>query len=255
MRKRSKVVLGIDVGATGIKGALVDVKKGEMITERIKYPTPKPATPRQVFKVIQRIVEDLEWKDKTIGIGFPAIIKHGVSHSAANIDDKFLGYNIERSLKKKLSKKLVVLNDADAAGIASMTYGVGKRNQKKDVIILLTLGTGIGSAVFLHGRLLPNTELGHLKFRNSVAEKYASNSAREAKHESYETWAKDLDEVLKYYDFIFSPDLFIISGGVSKKYDRYEEYLSLKDKIVPAQLLNNAGIVGAACAAYKLFGN
>jgi polyphosphate glucokinase len=248
-----KKVLGIDVGATGIKGAMVDVKKGELITERVKYPTPKPATPKKVIEVIEKIVDDFEWKGKIIGVGFPAIIKKGVSHSAANIDNGFIDYDIQKALKRKLSKSTVVLNDADAAGIAEMEFGKGKQNRRKEVIMLLTLGTGIGSAIFLNGQLLPNTELGHLKFRKSIAEKYGSNSARESKHESYESWAKDLNEVLNYYDFIFSPDLFILSGGVSKKYDSYKDYLILKEKIVPAKLLNNAGIVGAAFAAYKLF--
>lgn len=248
-----KIALGIDVGATGIKGALVDVKKGILISDRLKYPTPQPATPKAVINVIEKLVVDFGWKDKTIGVGFPAIIKHGVAHSAANIDDGFLDYNLLKSLKKKISKNTLVLNDADAAGIAEMEFGEGRKNKRKEVIILLTLGTGIGSAIFINGHLFPNTELGHLKFRKSIAEKYGSNSARENKHESFETWAKDLDEVLKYYDFIFSPDLFIISGGVSKKYDLFKDFLSLKDIIKPAKLLNNSGIVGAASAAYKLF--
>lgn len=249
-----KTALGIDVGATGIKGALVDVKKGELISDRLKYPTPKPATPKAVVSVIEQMVSDFGWNDKIIGVGFPAIIKKGVAHSAANIDDKFIDYNILKALKKKVSKSILVINDADAAGIAEMEFGMGKKNKRKEVIMLLTLGTGIGSAIFLNGQLLPNTELGHLKFRKGIAENYGSNSAREKKHESYETWAKDLDAVLKYYDFIFSPDLFIISGGVSKRYDLYKDFLSLKDKITPAKLLNNSGIVGAASAAYKLFG-
>jgi len=241
-----KEILGIDVGATGIKGAIVDIEKGELITERIKYPTPKPATPQAMTEVMKRIISDFNWKGKPIGVGFPAIIKKGVALSASNIDDTWLDFPIEGFLNKKLKSPVKVINDADAAGLAEKKYGGG--NDKDGLVILLTLGTGIGSALFYNGVLLPNTELGHLKLGDSIAEKHASNSARELKELNYKVWGKELNRVLKHIEFILAPDHFIIGGGISKKFHKYAEYLKTDATIEPARMLNNAGIVGAALA-------
>lgn len=241
-----KEILGIDVGATGIKGALVDINKGELITERIKYPTPKPATPQAMTEVMKKLVADFDWKGKPVGIGFPAIIKEGMALSASNIDDTWLNFPIVGFLNKKLKCPVNVVNDADAAGLAEKHFGGG--NQRKGLVILLTLGTGIGSALFYDGVLLPNTELGHLKWENSIAERYASNSARELKELSYKTWGKELNKVLQHIEFILAPNHFIIGGGISKKFHKYAEFLNTDATIEPARMLNNAGIVGAALA-------
>ncbi|MDF1695185.1 MAG: ROK family protein [Saprospiraceae bacterium] len=241
-----KEILGIDVGATGIKGAIVDLDKGELITERIKYPTPKPATPQSMTEVMKQLISDFNWKGKPVGVGFPAIIKEGVALSASNIDDTWLNFPIVGFLNKKLKCPLNVINDADAAGLAEKKFGGG--SDKKGLVILLTLGTGIGSALFYNGVLLPNTELGHLKYKDSVTEKYASNSARELKDLSYKTWGKELNKVLNHIEFVLAPDHFIIGGGISKKFEKYKEYLDTDATIEPAKMLNNAGIVGAAMA-------
>jgi polyphosphate glucokinase len=244
-----KEILGIDVGATGIKGAIVNVEEGKLITDRIKYPTPKPATPQSMTEVMKKLVEDFNWKGKPIGMGFPAIIKDGVALSASNIDDTWLDFPIVGFLNKKLKSPINVINDADAAGMAEQKFGGDKEN--KGLVILLTLGTGIGSAVFSNGVLIPNTELGHLKWKESVVEKYISNHARETKDLSYKTWGKELNKVLNHLEFVLSPDHIIIGGGISKKFHKYEEYIDCSATVVPAKMLNNAGIVGAALAAPK----
>lgn len=241
-----KEILGIDVGATGIKGAVVDIEKGELITDRIKYPTPKPATPQAMTEVMKKIIADLNWKGKPVGMGFPAIIKNGVALSASNIDDTWLDFPIVGFLNKKLKCPVRIINDADAAGMAEKHYGGG--SDKDGMVILLTLGTGIGSAIFYNGVLLPNTELGHLKWQDSIAEKYASNSARELKDLNFKVWGKELNRVLRHIEFILAPDHFIIGGGISKKFHKYAEYLKTDATIEPAKMLNNAGIVGAALA-------
>ena len=245
-----KEILGIDVGATGIKGAIVDLDNGILSSERIKYKTPKPSTQVAVLKVIGKIITDFNWQGKPIGVGFPSIIKNGVCHSASNIHESWIGYNLLENLESRFSCVATLLNDADAAGVAEMKFGRGK-NIESGITILLTLGTGIGSAIFHNKTLLPNTELGHLKFKDSITEKYASNSARERKELSWKEWGKELNEVNNHIDFIFSPDRIIIGGGVSKKYEQYEKYLELAHKTIPAKLLNNAGIIGAALAMYK----
>lgn len=245
-----EVLLGIDVGGSGIKGGLVDTQKGEMISDRIKYKTPKKSTPEAVIKIIGKIIDDFEWKGKPFGVGFPSIIKHGVCYSASNIHKSWIGYNLLHELTNRFSSDVVLMNDADVAGIAEMEYGQGL-DVKDGIIILLTLGTGIGSAIFHNGILLPNTELGQLHFKGGVTERYAANSVREEKELSWSDWGKRVNEVIKHFNFIFSPDLFIIGGGVSKKYGKYSKHLSLSEKIVPAQMLNNAGIVGAALAIHQ----
>ena len=244
--KDMREILGIDVGATGIKGAIVDTDRGELLTERIKYPTPKPATPYAMTEVMKQLVDDFNWKGKPIGIGFPAIIKEGDSLSASNIDDTWLNFPIEEFLNKRLKSPVCIINDADAAGLAERKFGGGA--EKSGLVILLTLGTGIGSALFYNGILLPNTELGHLKYEDSIAEKHASNSVRELKDLSYKTWGKELNKVLNHIEFILAPDHFIIGGGISKKFHKFEEFLDTDATIEPAQMLNYAGIVGAALA-------
>jgi polyphosphate glucokinase len=244
------MILGIDVGGSGIKGALVDISKGKMVSERHRIETPQPASPKAMIEVMGQIVQSFDYQGP-VGVGFPAIVQDGVVLSAANIDDRWIGYRGQKRIAKRTGCPVVLLNDADAAGTAEMRFGVGKK--KKGVIMLLTLGTGIGSALFVNGRLVPNTELGHVYLRDSKidAEDYASNRVREDEGLLWEEWAARLDEYLHHLEFIFSPNLFVIGGGVSKQYDQFIPLLTVKTKIVPAKLRNEAGIIGAAMAAYE----
>lgn len=240
-------VLGIDVGGTGIKVNVVNIETGQPIGEKLKIKTPAPSTPDAIIECLQTAVENFNWKGKKIGIGFPAVIKNGMSLTASNIDAKFINYPIDEEFSKALGCDVKVVNDADAAGIAEMTYGKGKG--VNGLVLFLTLGTGIGSALFHNGTLLPNTELGHLKYKKSVFEKYASNSAREFHHLSWKKWAKELDVYLNHLDLLLSPDLILIGGGVSKNFDLYKQYLNVNVKVDMAALQNDAGIIGAAMAA------
>lgn len=240
-------VLGIDVGGTGIKINTVNVITGELTGEKLKIKTPTPATPDAIIECLKTAIEHFNWKGKKVGIGFPSVIKNGVSLTASNIDAQFINYPINASFSEALGCDVTVVNDADAAGLAEMTYGKGKN--VKGLVIFITLGTGIGSALFYNGQLLANTELGHLKYKKSIFEKYASNSAREFHQLSWRKWAKELDVYLNHLDLLLSPDLILIGGGVSKNFEMYEKYLTTKVKVDTASLLNDAGIVGAAMAA------
>jgi len=241
--------LAIDVGATGIKGALVNIDDGTLASDRIKYPTPKPALPDDVAKVMNQIISDLDWKEGDIGIGFPAIVKNNICYTASNIEKSWINADIAAIIKKHTGFNSHSINDADAAGIAEMTYGKGKG--ANGTVIMLTLGTGIGSGVFKDGVLLPNFELGRMMYRDGVAENYASNSARKSKDLNWESYGKELNEFLLYVDSIFSPDQIIIGGGISKKFEKYSKQLDDKLQVTDATLQNNAGIIGAAMHAVK----
>lgn len=246
-------ILGIDIGATGTKGALVDTKTGEFVTERVKFPTPKPSTPKAVIETAYKIVEELDWQGKPVGIGFPTIIKNGVSHSASNIDNAWLEFDGLSAFKKKFgTDEIVLLNDADAAGVAEMTMGYGV--DVSGVVILITIGTGIGTAIFNNGALLPNSELGHLLYKKGVFEDYMANSIRERHDMSWKEWGNEVNVFLKHIEFLFSPDLILLGGGVSKKFAKYEKYITTKVTVRPAKLQNNAGITGVAMEANRLFG-
>lgn len=242
-------MLGIDVGGTGIKGALVDMNKGEFVSDKVKYKTPSESGPKEVLEVIKKLIKDLDWKGKPFGCGFPSIIKNNVAHSAANIDKRWIGVDLAKEFKKGLGVKVNFGNDADVAAMAEMKYGKGKGVMGK--ALLVTLGTGIGSGMLMDQRLVPNVEVGHLKYKKSILEDYASNRAREKKDLSWEVWGKELNNALHYIDFILNPDLILLGGGVSKKFSHYKEFLTLDTKIIPAKLLNNAGIIGAAMLAYE----
>lgn len=245
-----KKVLGIDVGGSGIKGAIINTKTGELLTERYRIPTPGQANPDQIADVIQQIVEHFKWNG-TIGVGFPAVVQNGIAKTAANIDKSFIGTNIENLIAKKTNCKVKVINDADAAGQAEMKFGAGKNN--KGVVFLITVGTGIGTVVFTKGKLLPNTELGHVYMnKDRESELYISDATRQKNDLSWKDWAQRFDEYLNYLEQLFWPDLFIVGGGVSKNETKFQQYLTVKTKVVPAQLLNYAGIIGAALAAKKL---
>lgn len=241
-------ILGVDIGGSGIKGAPVDLTSGELSADRHRIPTPQPATPEAVIEVVGELVEYFNWTGP-IGCTFPAIIKHGVTLSAANVDDSWIGYAAQEGLQARTKCPLVLLNDADAAGIAEMAYGAGK--DKDGLVIILTLGTGIGSALFYDGVLLPNTELGHLELHGDDAEHWAAESARQRENLKWKAWGKRVNDYIQHLDFLFSPDLYIIGGGVSKKFDKYEKYIKANAPVIPAALRNEAGIVGAALAAQQ----
>lgn len=241
-------ILGIDIGGSGIKGAPVDVDTGLLLAERYRLDTPLPATPPAVTDAAAEVARYFKWKGP-IGVAFPAVIKKGVAYSAANVDAAWIGTDGEKLLKKKTRCPVSMVNDADAAGMAEMKFGAGRGKKGAGLVIVITLGTGIGSALFLDGHLIPNSELGHLEIRGKEAEARASDRIRKEKDLSWKKWAARVDEYLLRLEALFSPDLFIVGGGVSKKHDRFLPRLSVSTKVVPARLLNEAGIVGAALAA------
>jgi polyphosphate glucokinase len=246
-----KTILGIDIGGSGIKGAPVNLKRGVLKGERYRIPTPQPSTPNAVGDTVARVVKHFRWKGP-VGITFPAVIKDGVVYSAANVDKSWIGVNGSELLGGKTGCPVLLLNDADAAAIAEMEHGAGRARRKKGVVFLLTFGTGIGSAIFVDGVLVPNTELGHMEMNGMEAEHYASDIVRKREKLDWNEWAVRVNEYLVLLEALFSPDLFIIGGGVSKKHVRYMHLLQTQAKVVPAELLNDAGIVGAALAAKGL---
>jgi polyphosphate glucokinase len=242
-------VLGVDIGGTGVKAAPVDTRTGEMIAERQKIETPQPATPDAVADVVQTLVTAFSWTGSA-GITFPGVVVNGVIHTAANLDQSWIGVDAVKLFGAATKLPVTVLNDADAAGIAEMTFGAGKGIG--GTVLLLTLGTGIGSALFTDGVLVPNTEFGHIQIRGKDAEKRASEHAREEHDLSWGVWADRVDEYLSHMEGLLAPDLIIIGGGVSKKSEKFLPRLTgLRAKVVPATLLNDAGIVGAAMAVAR----
>ncbi len=239
-------VLGIDVGGSGIKGAPVDTETGQLLKERIRIKTPKGAEPEPVAKVVAEIAQSFHWKGP-IGIGFPAPIKGGVTMMAANVSQKWVGLNADDLFTKITGCDCHMINDADAAGLAEMKFGAGRG--QPGTVILLTLGTGIGSAIFYRGNLLPNTEFGHLEMKGKDAEHRASAAVRELEDLSWKKYAKRLNKYLAAMEKLFWPDLFIVGGGISKNSEKYIPLLTIETPIIPAQFFNEAGIVGAALAA------
>lgn len=239
-------VLGIDVGATGTKGGIVDLKTGTLIGERHKLETPKGGLPTDMVAAIKELIEFFEWSGKPIGIGFPSAIRNNIVLTASNIDKSWIGLNIFDLIKKETGCPCVVVNDADAAGLAEVKYGNG--NEVKGTLILLTLGTGIGSAIFNNGQLLKNTEFGHVMFNGKIAEQSVSNSARKREDYSWEEYGKELGSFIKYMNKLFYPELIILGGGISKKIDRFSAYLPKDVVVKAASQFNNAGIIGAGLA-------
>lgn len=235
--------LGIDIGGSGIKGAPVNIKTGKLMADRIRIPTPKGAKPKAVAAVVAEIAQAFKWKGP-IGLGFPAPIKHGVVMMAANISEKWVGTNADELLSKATGCSCRVGNDADVAGMAEMAFGAGRG--QNGTVIMITLGTGIGSAIFYNGHLLPNTEFGHLQMDGKDAEHRASDAARQAGDMSWKKYARRLNEYLNEMEKLFWPDLFIIGGGISKYHEKYLPLIKLQAKIISAQFQNEAGIVGAA---------
>ena len=242
-------ILGIDVGGRGIKGAVVETTTGEFIEPRMRLRTPQPATPESVAAMVAELVAHFEWTGP-VGVGFPAVVRDNVVRSAANIDDSWIGVDAVRLFEEQAPCSFVVANDADAAGLAEMQFGAGRSHQ--GVALLLTIGTGIGSALFVDGRLLPNTELGHLEIRGRKAEHIASGAVRQHKQLSWRKWSARLNVVLDTYEKLLAPDLIVIGGGVSKKSEKFLGMLRTEAKLVPASMRNLAGIVGAALIAADL---
>ena len=239
-------ILGIDIGGSGIKGAIVDTTKGVLKTERHRIPTPQPATPEAVIDTVDEIIDFFKW-NAPVGCGFPSAIVDEVVMTASNIDEGWLGKNASIEITKNTGCPTHLINDVDAAGFAEVTYGAGKG--VKGTIMMVAAGTGIGTALFHDGELFPNTELGHLILHGDIAEKYAANSARKRENLSWKEWGGRFNEYLNHVDFLFWPDLFIMGGGVSKHHEEYFKYFDIRPKIVPAKMRNEAGIIGAALYA------
>jgi polyphosphate glucokinase len=240
--------LGIDIGGSGIKGALVHTTTGKLITERLRIATPQPSTPDAVAAVVRQLAEQIGGHSP-IGATFPAVIQHGVARSAANVDKSWIGTDVDAVFTAATSRSVTVLNDADAAGVAEARFGAAK--DVCGVVILLTFGTGIGSALLMDGTLVPNTELGHLELDGHDAETRAAASVKDEGKMSYAKWAKRVQVYMEHVERLFTPDLFVVGGGVSKDADKWVPLLELHTPVKPAVLLNNAGIVGAAMAALE----
>jgi len=238
---------GVDVGGSGVKGGIVDLDTGQLIGERFKLPTPQPATPEAVAETVAAVTREFGWTDK-LGVTYPGVITDGIVRTAANVDKRWIGVNVRDAFSSALDgQPVTVLNDADAAGLAEEKFGAGRDNT--GVIVLLTFGTGIGSAVIHNGVLLPNTEFGHIEVDGKEAEHRAASSVKEKKGWSYERWTKEVTKVLIAIENAIWPDLFIAGGGISRKADKWIPMLQNRTPVVAATLQNSAGIVGAAMAA------
>lgn len=240
--------LGIDIGGSGIKGAVVDLGTGELASKRHRIKTPKESSPGAVTEVLREIVDHHAWSGP-IGITFPGVVIDGVVRTAANVDDRWIGYDAQATLAETLGEQVVVLNDADAAGLAEARYGAAR--DRDGLCIVLTFGTGIGSAMLLDGTLVPNSELGHLEFKGMAAEDYAAGRLVKREHMDIDWWAERVNEVLQHIERILTPKTIVFGGGISKRFEQISHHLITRCEVVPAQLRNNAGIVGAAMAVHE----
>jgi polyphosphate glucokinase len=238
--------LGIDIGGSGIKGAPVDLDRGDLSVERIRIETPEPSTPDAIMAIVAEIVAAFPDVPGAIGAALPSVVRNGVAETAANIDPAWVGTDVAARFSAALERPVSVINDADAAGLAEMRYGAGRG--RAGTVLVCTLGTGIGSALFLDGRLVPNTEFGHIEVRGKDGEKRAAASVRSERKLSWVDWAERLDEYLRRLEALIWPDLIILGGGVSRRHDRFIPLLTTRSPVVPAELQNAAGIVGAALA-------
>ena len=245
-----KRAIGIDIGGTGIKAAIVDIKRGELVSERIRVETPAGGEPEEIAEACKSIIESLgvSHRNYPVGICFPAVVKHGFTQSAANVSKRWIGLNADELFDKTLNRHTHVINDADAAGLAEVKFGAGRSSH--GLTIMTTLGTGIGTALFYNGLLIPNAELGHLEIEGVDYETQAAYSAMERDGLSFEQWAERLQKYYSTLERLLVPDLFIVGGGVSKNHEKFLPLLNLKTKIVPATTKNSAGIIGAASLAY-----
>src|SRR5918998_6396308 len=238
-------VFGIDIGGSGIKGAPVDTRSGELLEERVRIKTPKPATPEAIVGTAVEVVREAGWQGP-VGCGFPAVVKGGVVQTAANIDKAAIGFDLRAALLRELDASVSVVNDADAAGLAEMRWGAGR--EEDGVVLMLTLGTGIGTSLFVGGRLVPNTEFGHIEVRGKDAEHRASDRARKRDDLSWKEYANRLDEYLHKIEDLLWPDLIVVGGGISKKAEKFFPHLTARTEVVTAKMRNEAGIAGAALA-------
>jgi polyphosphate glucokinase len=238
-------VFGIDVGGSGIKGAPVDTQSGKLLTERVRIKTPKPATAGAIVQTTVKVIGQAGWEGP-VGCGFPAVVKDGVARTAANIDESAIDFDFQSALEKVLGESVRVVNDGDAAGLAEMRWGAGR--EVEGVVLMLTLGTGIGTSLFVGGRLVPNTEFGHIEVRGKDAEHRAADSARKREDLSWKEYARRLDEYLHRIENLLWPDLIVIGGGISKKSEKFFPDLTNRTRVVRAEMQNNAGIAGAALA-------
>lgn len=240
-------VLGIDIGGSGIKGAIVETATGALLNERIRLDSPRPATPEAVAATLRALVRQHQWTGP-IGIGFPAAIQRGIARTAANIDPSFIGLPVADYFAKQIGAPVYVANDADVAGLAEMRFGAGRN--VAGVVLIVTIGTGLGTVLFSDGHLVPNTELGHIWLDNGQeAERYASEAVREAQDLKWKDWGDRFNHYLTTMEKLFWPDLIILGGGASKKLDKFSTRLTVQARIVPAQFLNQAGMIGAALLA------
>ncbi|MEV4702160.1 polyphosphate--glucose phosphotransferase [Actinoplanes sp. NPDC049316] len=245
-------ILGIDIGGSGVKGAPVDTVRGELLAERVRVPTPQPSDVASVVEAVAEVAGQFGDYDR-VGITFPGVVVDGVTRTAANVDKSWVDAPAARLFSDRLGKPVSVLNDADAAGVAEVAFGAGL--DQRGLVMMLTFGTGIGSALFLDGTLVPNTEFGHLELDGKDAELRASDRAREQEDLSWEKWAGRVQDYLRHVEMLLSPRLFVVGGGVSKKSDKWLPLLEISTPIVPAALLNNAGIIGAAVTAEQAAGH
>lgn len=241
-------ILGIDIGGSAIKAALVDPVEGILASERLSIATPVPATPAAIAAAILEIITRLDWQGP-IGCGLPAVVRAGVVCTAANISPEWIGTDFVALLAKKITQRVTIINDADAAGLAEMRYGGGKGSSGTTLVV--TAGTGLGTALFRDSTLVPNTELGHLLLHGQIAEQFASAAVRTRENLSYRDWAKRFDDYLHRLEELFWPDLFIIGGAISANHDQFLPLLTIRTRVVPAALRNDAGIIGAAAATLR----
>jgi polyphosphate glucokinase len=241
---------GVDIGGSGIKGCPVDLDAGRLIGERVRIETPQPSAPEAVYAAVGQIVAQFGWTEG-IGVTFPGVMKHGVAYTAANMDKRWIGTDVDAGMGRHVPGTVETLNDADAAGLAEMRFGAGR--DRDGVVLMLTFGTGIGSALFVDGHLVPNTEFGHIQVDGEDGERRASAAAREREDLDYPAWAQRVDRYLDVLEAGLWPDLIIVGGGVSKKAHKWVPLLTTRTPVVPAELLNDAGIVGAALAAHERF--
>ena len=251
--KTPETAFGIDIGGSGIKGAPVSLKDGEFAADRLRIPTPSPSTPDAVAETVAKVVDSFKLaKDVPIGVTFPAVILHGVAQSAANVDKSWIGTDVEKAVHNATGRKVLAVNDADAAGYAEVLYGAAKGID--GVVLVVTLGTGIGSALIVDGHLVPNTELGHLEIDGHDAESRAAESVRDREDLDWAQWAERLQRYFTVVENLFWPDLIVVGGGVSKHHSDFLPLLDIRTTIVPAKLRNAAGIVGAAALAAEARG-
>lgn len=240
--------LGIDIGGSGIKAAPVNAVDGTLVEKRFRITTPQPATPDAIADAVRKLIEHFDWQGP-IGCGVPSVIRNGIAYTASNIDPAWIGTHVVELFSARCGQQITVLNDADAAGLAEMHYGAG--STASGTTIVVTAGTGLGTALFRDNTLVPNTELGHLQLHGEIAERIASAAVRTERNLSYPVWAKHFNDYLHRLEELFWPDLFIIGGEISKDHDLFFPYLTIETSIQPARLRNDAGIIGAAVAALR----